>query len=119
VRTGLNWAYGIDTTENRTFVEQYEKAYKTAPTVDAVAGYVGAQVVHAAITSLGGDIKSQELLGEAIAKVRINTPHGPISFDPETNNVIQTGFIREVGDIGGALHNRVVASYPDIRDPGV
>jgi branched-chain amino acid transport system substrate-binding protein len=119
VRTGLNWAYGIDTPENRTFVEQYEKAYKTAPTVDAVAGYVGAQVVHAAITSLGGDIKSQELLGEAIAKVRINTPHGPISFDPETNNVIQTGFIREVGDIGGALHNRVVASYPDIRDPGV
>ena len=50
--------------------------------------------------------------------MRIDTPRGPISFDPETNNVIQTIYVREVADIGGALHNRVLATYKDVRDPG-
>lgn len=74
--------------------------------------------MHAAIESLGGDVTSQDRLSGAVGKVRINTPRGPISFDPETNNVIQTIYVREVVDVGGALHNRVIATYPDVRDPG-
>jgi branched-chain amino acid transport system substrate-binding protein len=118
IRSGLNWAYGIDTAENKEFVARYLKAYKAVPTVDSVAGYVGAQVVHAAIERLNGDVSSQDRLSEAVGKVRINTPRGPISFDPDTNNVIQTIYVREVADIGGSLHNRVLATYPDVRDPG-
>jgi branched-chain amino acid transport system substrate-binding protein len=83
-----------------------------------VAGYVGAQVVHAAIETLRGDTSNQERLAEAVGKVKINTPRGPISFDPETNNVIQTIYIRDVGEIDGALHNKVIATYKDVRDPG-
>ena len=118
IRSGLNWAYGIETPENKDFVARYLKTYKAVPTVDSVAGYVGAQVVHAAIESLNGDVSNQDRLGEAVGKVRVNTPRGPISFDPETNNVIQTIYVREVADIGGSLHNRVLASYADVRDPG-
>jgi branched-chain amino acid transport system substrate-binding protein len=118
IRSGLNWAYGLDTPENKDFVARYLKAYKAVPTVDSVAGYVGAQVVHAAIESLKGDVSSQERLSDAVGKVRINTPRGPISFDPETNNVIQTIYVREVADVGGSLHNRVLATYTDVRDPG-
>jgi branched-chain amino acid transport system substrate-binding protein len=119
IRSGLNWAYGIDTPENKDFVDRYRKAYKNAvPTVDSVAGYVGAQVVHAAVETLRGDTSNQERLAEAVGKVKINTPRGPISFDPETNNVIQTIYIRDVGEIDGALHNKVIATYKDVRDPG-
>lgn len=118
IRSGLNWAYGIETPENKDFIARYEKTYKATPTVDSVAGYVGAQVVHAAIEALGGDTSDQDKISAAIGKLNINTPRGPISFDSETNNVIQTIYIREVGDIGGRLHNRVLASYPAIRDPG-
>jgi branched-chain amino acid transport system substrate-binding protein len=118
IRSGLNWAYGIATPENKDFVARYRKAYQTFPTVDSVAGYVGAQVVHEAIQALHGDTSSQEQLSEAVGKVRTNTPRGPISFDPETNNVIQNIYVREVGDIGGSLHNRVLATYNDVCDPG-
>jgi branched-chain amino acid transport system substrate-binding protein len=118
IRSGLNWAYGIDTPENKDFLGRYQKAYNAAPTVDSVAGYVGAQVVHAAIEALQGDTSDQDRLSDAVGKVKINTPRGPISFDPETNNVIQTIYIREVADIGGKLHNRVLATYNDVRDPG-
>jgi branched-chain amino acid transport system substrate-binding protein len=118
IRSGLNWAYGIDTPENKDFLGRYQKAYNAAPTVDSVAGYVGAQVVHAAIEALQGDTSDQDRLSDAVGKVKINTPRGPISFDPETNNVIQTIYIREVADISGKLHNRVLATYNDVRDPG-
>ena len=119
IRSGLNWAYGIDTPENKDFIARYRKAYNNAvPTVDSVAGYVGAQVVHAAIEALRGDTSSQERLAEAVGKVKIDTVRGPISFDPETNNVIQTIYIRDVAEIDGALHNKVLATYKDVRDPG-
>ncbi len=118
IRSGLNWAYGIDTGENKEFVDSYRKAYNAIPTVDLVAGYVGAQVVHTAVGALDGDTSNQEKLSEAIAKVQINTPRGPISFDPETNNVVQNIYVREVADVGGNLHNRVLATYTDVRDPG-
>jgi branched-chain amino acid transport system substrate-binding protein len=118
IRSGLNWAYGLDTPENKEFVERYLKTYKAVPTVDSVAGYAGAQVVHAALESLRGDTSNQERLAEAVGKVNISTPRGPLSFDPETNNVIQTIYVREVGDVGGALHNKVLATYTNVRDPG-
>jgi branched-chain amino acid transport system substrate-binding protein len=86
--------------------------------VDSVAGYVGAQVVHAAIESLNGDISSQEQLSDALSKVRINTPRGTISFDLATNNVVQNIYVREVANVDGALHNKVLATYTDVRDPG-
>ena len=75
-------------------------------------------MVHAAVQTLNGDTSDQEKLSEAIAKVRISTPRGPISFYPETNNVVQNIYVRQVADVGGALHDRVLATYADVRDPG-
>jgi branched-chain amino acid transport system substrate-binding protein len=118
VRSGLNWAYGLNTDRNRDFVARFEAAYKTTPTVDAVAGYVGAQVVYSALSAMNGDIPNQEALSAAIGVVKIETPRGPISFDPATNNVVQTIFVREVADNSGIFHNRVLEAYEDVRDPG-
>jgi branched-chain amino acid transport system substrate-binding protein len=119
VYSGLNWAYGIDTPANTAFIANFRRQFKTAPTVDAVAGYVGAQVVWEAFKSLGGTAPSQEGLSDAILAVRIDTPRGPLSFDPETRNVIQNIYIREVVRSGDGFHNAVVATLPSVRDPGV
>jgi branched-chain amino acid transport system substrate-binding protein len=119
VRSGLNWAYGLNTDRNQDFVKRFESTYKAPPTVDAVAGYVGAEIVHSAISTMNGDITNQEALSATIGAVKIDTPRGPISFDPATNNVVQTIFVREVEDANGAFHNRVIESYENVRDPGV
>jgi len=118
VYSTLNWAYGLDTPLNKAFVASYRKAYNAIPTVDSVAGYVGAQVVWDALNRLGGKIPSQEDLSKAIAATKVDTPRGPISFDPETNNVIQNIYIREVAKDGNELHNKVLAKYDAVRDPG-
>lgn len=118
VESGLNWAYGIDTPANREFIAKYEKQYHTTPTVDSIAGYVGAQVIAEAVKSLGGNIESQDALSQAIVKVKFDSPRGPVSFDPETHNVIQNIYIREVARTNGGLHNKVLLTYKNVRDPG-
>ena len=119
VDTGLNWAYGIDTPMNKAFVADYRKLFNSIPTVDSVAGYVGAQVVWSAFKKLGGRVPSQEALSKAVLETKIDTPRGPVSFDPETNNVIQNIYIRETAKDGDEIHNKVVATYEAVRDPGV
>ena len=119
VYSGLNWAYGIDTPINKNFVANYRKAYNSIPTVDSVAGYVGAQVVWDAINRLGGKVDSQDALSKAIEETKIETPRGPISFDPDTHNVIQNIYIREAVKDGNEIHNKVLAKFDAIRDPGV
>jgi branched-chain amino acid transport system substrate-binding protein len=119
IYSGLNWAYGLDTPLNKAFVAKYREQYKSIPTVDSVAGYVGAQVVWEAFKSLGGKVGSQEALSEALLKVKVETPRGPVSFDPETRNVVQNMYIREAKKQDGEIHNAVVATVPSVRDPGV
>jgi branched-chain amino acid transport system substrate-binding protein len=119
IQSGMNWAYGLDTPENKDFIAEYRKRYNDTATVDAVAGYIGAQVVSEAIKSLGGNVRDQLALSKAVAAVKLaSTPRGPISFDPETNNVIQNIFIREVRKEGNEIHNYVLAKYENVRDPG-
>jgi branched-chain amino acid transport system substrate-binding protein len=118
IYSSLNWAYGLDTSLNKAFVANYRKQYKAVATVDAVAGYVGAQVVWDAIERLGGKIAGQEELSKAILATKMDTPRGPISFDLETNNVIQNIYVREVVKDGAEIHNKVLATYQAVRDPG-
>jgi branched-chain amino acid transport system substrate-binding protein len=114
----LNWAYGLDTPLNKAFVTSYRAQHKSIPTVDSVAGYVGAQVVWEALKSLGGKVPSQEALSDAILKVNVETPRGPVSFDPATRNVVQNIYIREAKKQEGEIHNVVLATYSGVRDPG-
>jgi len=119
IQSALNWAYGLDTPENKEFIAAYRKRTNDTATVDAVAGYVGAQIVHEAIKSLDGKVSDQLALSKAIAGVKLaTTPRGPVSFDPETNNVVQNIFIREVRKQGNELHNYVLAKYENVKDPG-
>ena len=118
VWSALNYAYGIDTPANKTFIANYRKRYSAAPTVDSVAGYVGAQVVYEAIKSMCGQVTSQEALSKAILAVKFDSPRGPISFDPATNNVIQNIYIREAVKMDDGIHNRVLAVVENVKDPG-
>jgi branched-chain amino acid transport system substrate-binding protein len=119
IYSSLNWAYGIDTPVNKAFVSTYRKTLDAIPTVDSVAGYVGAQVVWDALNRLGGKVPSQEALSKAIEETKIDTPRGPISFDPDTHNVIQNIYIREAVKEGSEIHNKVLAKFDAVRDPGV
>jgi branched-chain amino acid transport system substrate-binding protein len=56
---------------------------------------------------------------QAIANVSFKSPRGAFRFDPNTNNVVQTIYIREtVKDAKLGWTNKVIAEYPGVADPG-
>ena len=45
------------------------------------------------------------------------SPRGPISIDPETRDIIQTVYVREVEKVNGQLVNVEIAKIPNVKDP--
>lgn len=50
--------------------------------------------------------------------MKINSPRGQISIDPETREVIRTVTIRKVEKVGSELYNVGFDSIPDMKDAG-
>jgi branched-chain amino acid transport system substrate-binding protein len=114
----LHWALTLQTPENLAFTRAYRARWKRDATVYALQGYDTARVIVEALNVTGGDTTNKPRLIEAMAGVRFISPRGPISFDPETHNVIQTVYMRQVREVGQAIHNVVFGTLGVFKDPG-
>ena len=45
------------------------------------------------------------------------SPRGPIAIDPETRDIIQTVYIRQLEKIGGKLLNVEIGKVENVKDP--
>jgi branched-chain amino acid transport system substrate-binding protein len=50
--------------------------------------------------------------------MKINSPRGPITIDPETRDVVQTVYVRRVEKIGGEVYNVEFDKFENMKDPG-
>lgn len=114
----LHWALTLQTPENLAFTRAYRERWKRDATVYAMQGFDTARVIVDALNAVGGDATNKARLIEAMAAVRFTSPRGPISFDPETHNVVQTLYVRQVREVGKAIHNVVFATLGVFKDPG-
>ena len=115
----LNYVPSIDTEANINFANAYRSKFGRIPSEFAVQGYDSAKVIIEAIKSLPEDqINNKEMLTDAIRRVSITGPRGPLTIDPKTNNVIQNIYIFEVvkGNKGPEL--KVLDTIKGVRDPG-
>src|SRR5712664_5024440 len=46
-----------------------------------------------------------------------NSPRGPISIDPETRDIIQNEYVREVRKVDGVLANVELETIKAVKDP--
>ncbi len=116
--SSLHWALTLQTPENLAFTRAYRARWQRDATVYAMQGYDTARVIVEALNATGGDTTNKSKLVEAVANVRFTSPRGPISFDPETHNVIQTVYVRQVREVGNAIHNVVFGTLGVFKDPG-
>lgn len=116
-RTGLHYADTLPSQINRDFVAAYRAKYNESPSCYAEYGFVGAHAIAAALEITKGDADQAKLIA-ALKQVQFEAPRGPFRFDPDTHNVIQNIYVREVVMDGTAPVNRVLATIPDQRDPG-
>lgn len=118
IKSALFWDYHLDTPENKSFVEAYEKKYNQRPSIESLEGYDAAIIIAKAIEALNGDVSDPQKFVEAISAVEITSPRGPIKFDKETHNIIQNMYIMETGVENGATENKVIDTIEKVTDPG-
>jgi branched-chain amino acid transport system substrate-binding protein len=117
--SGLHWALTLDTKENKDFVSAYTKKYSKQPDVFAVQGYDTARVLVEALNAVKGKTDDKQAFLKAISQVSFKSPRGDFKFDSATNNVVNTIYVRKLQkDSSGKYVNAVIATYPNVADPG-
>jgi branched-chain amino acid transport system substrate-binding protein len=90
---------------------------KLRPNFMACAGYDGMAAIAEALKKTGGSVDAEKFLA-ALKGMRLMSPRGPITIDPETRDIVQTVYIRRVERVDGLLYNVEFDKYPDVKDPG-
>jgi branched-chain amino acid transport system substrate-binding protein len=118
--TGLHWALTLTNKENQDFIAKYSKKFNGRQAdVFAVQGFDTARVIVEALNAVKGNTDNKDGFMQAIAKVSFKSPRGDFKFDPSTNNVVQTIYIRKtVKDAKLGWTNQVIDQYPGVADPG-
>ena len=117
--TSFHYSAAHDSPENRAFLKAYAdvNGTKMRPNFMAVAGFDGMAAIYEALKKTNGSTDGDKVLA-AMKGMKIDSPRGPISIDPETRDVIQTMYIRKVEKVNGQLYNVEFDKFPDQKDPG-
>ncbi|MBP1851766.1 ABC transporter substrate-binding protein [Rhizobium halophytocola] len=119
VITGHFYSADHDSPENKAFVDEVKKENDgMRPNFMAVGGYDAMHLAYAALEKTGGDTDGTKLI-EAMKGMEWTSPRGPISIDPDTRDIVQDIYMREVKEKDGELYNVEFATYPKIHDPFV
>jgi len=117
--TSFHYSAAHDSPENKTFLKAYvdTNGDKLRPNFMACAGYDGMAAIAEALKKTNGSVEPDAFVA-ALKGMKINSPRGPIMIDPETRDIVQTVYIREVKRVNGLLYNVEFDKYPDQKDPG-
>jgi len=115
--TTFHYTLERDDPTNKEFVAAYQAANNGRnPDLFSVGGYDGMHLIYEALKKTNGDTAGDALL-EAAKGMSWQSPRGPMTIDPETRDVIQTVYIREVKKVGDKLQNVIIEAIPDVKDP--
>lgn len=115
--TTFHYTMERDDPLNNAFVKGYREANGgRSPDLFSIGGYDGMHLIDAALKKTDGDASGDKLI-EAAKGMAWDSPRGPMSIDPETRDVVQTVWIREVKEVDGKLQNVVIDQIPDVKDP--
>jgi len=103
--------------KNKDFVAAYKKAFNQRPGFMAVGGYDGIHLIYEALKKTNGDTDGDKLIA-AMKGMKWESPRGPISIDPETRDIIQNIYIREVKKVDGELYNVEFQTFENVKDSG-
>jgi branched-chain amino acid transport system substrate-binding protein len=101
---------------NEAFVKAYNAEFKRNPDFFSIGAWDGMHLIYAALKKTGGKTDGESLINAAKG-MAWESPRGPISIDPETRDIIQTVYVREVEKVGGKLVNVEIAKIPNVKDP--
>jgi len=115
--TTFHYTLERDDPLNKEYVEGYTAANNgREPDLFSIGGYDGMHLIYEALKKTNGDTSGDALV-EAAKGMSWQSPRGPMSIDPETRDVVQTVYIREVQEVDGKLQNVIIHEIPEVKDP--
>lgn len=116
--TAFHYSDVHDSDLNRKYTQDYAKAYPNVrPNFMSMGGYDGMHVIYEALKKTNGDASGDKFI-EAAKGLSWESPRGPMSIDPETRDVVQNIYIREVKRVDGRLANVEFDVIENFKDPG-
>ncbi len=115
--TSHHYSAAHDSPENKAFVAAFKKANNgLRPNFMAVASYDGMRLIYDALKKTNGSTDGEALIA-AMKGLSWMSPRGPVSIDPETRDIIQNIYIREVKNVDGELYSVELETIPNVKDP--
>src|ERR1035437_1436818 len=104
--------------ENKAFLAAYSQIDpKTRANFMAVGGYDGMAAIYEVVRQLKGNIDGDQAM-QVLKGLKLNSPRGPIQIDPETRDIVQNVYVREVKKVDGKLDNVEFETISAVKDPG-
>lgn len=117
--TAHHYSAAGDRPANKAFVAAWKKEYgeNSTPNFMAVGGWDAMDAIYQAIREQKGKIDPDKTMAIWKRYKNQNSPRGPIYIDPETRDIVQNEYIREVRKVGGKLANVELETIPAVKDP--
>ncbi len=120
VITAHHYSAAADRRANKAFVAAYKKEYgeKLFPGFLVVGSFDAMEAIFHVIREQKGKIDPDKTMALLKQYKNPNSPRGPISIDPETRDVVQNEYLREVRKVGGLLANVEIETLATaLKDP--
>jgi branched-chain amino acid transport system substrate-binding protein len=107
VTTVFHWSAAADRPANKAFVQAWKKEYgaNETPNFLSVGSWDGTALIFEAIKQQKGKLNPDKTMEIFKGWKSPNSPRGPISIDPETRDIVQNEYLREVRKVNGQLAN--------------
>ena len=117
--TAHHYSAAGDRPANKAFVAAWKKEYgeNSTPNFMAVGAWDAMDAIYQAIREQNGKINPDKTMAIIKNYKNAHSPRGPISIDPQTRDIVQNEYIREVRKVGGKLANVEIATIPNVKDP--
>ncbi len=116
--TSFHYSAAHDSPENKAFLAACAQVgAQGRPNFMTVAGFDGMAAIFEVARKLGGKIDADRAL-EVLKGLRLVSPRGPISIDPETRDIVQTVYLRRVEKRDGHYYNVEFDKVLEVKDPG-
>ena len=117
--TAGNYSTAGDRPANKAFLAAWTKEYgdKSIPDFFSVGGWDGMAAIFDLIKATQGKFTGDEAMAFLSKWKNPDSPRGPIEIDPNTRDIVQNIYIREVKKVDGKLANVEIATIPMVKDP--
>jgi branched-chain amino acid transport system substrate-binding protein len=107
VMTMHHYSAAAERPANKAFVAAYKKEYgaNLNPGFMAVGAWDAMEMIFQAIREQNGKVDPDKTMQIFKNYKNANSPRGPIAIDPETRDIVQNEYLREVRKVGGQLAN--------------